>query len=128
MEHVFYFDGNEKMISWRIETNETVEDQKRTHAEYYYDKVSIEQSKYIALHVGIFWGVGRFIIKNCDTVKIMLDLKSMFEHLVTNKKTEDKFIENRTNFILQLINQRSLDVRYQMIDPLQNRAHALLNS
>ncbi len=128
MEHVFYFDGNEKMISWRIETNGAVEDQKRTHAEYYYDKVTTEQSKYIALHVGIFWGVGRFIIKNGDIVKIMLDLKSMFEHLVTNKKPVDEFIENRTNFILQLINQRSLDVRYQMIEPSQNKAHVLLNS
>ena len=128
MEHVFYFDGNEKMISWRIETSGKYEDQKRTHAEYYYDKVSVEQSKYIALHVGIFWGVGRFIIKNGDTVKVMLDRKSMFEHLATNKKTEDRFIENRTNFILQLINQRSLDVRYQMVDPFQNKAHVLLNS
>ncbi|MEO9276401.1 MAG: hypothetical protein ABI340_01285 [Nitrososphaera sp.] len=128
MEHVFYFDGNEKMISWRIETNGMSEDQKRVHAEYYYDKVSIEQSKYIALHVGIFWGIGRFIIKNGDTVKVMLDLKSMFEHLATNKKTQDKFIEHRTNFILQLINQRTLDVRYQMINPLENKAHVMLNS
>ena len=128
MEHVFYFDGNVKMISWRIETDNTSEDQKRTHAEYYYDKVTVEESKYIALHVGIFWGVGRFIIKNGDTVKVMLDLKSMFDHLATNKKTKDEFIENRTNFILQLIHQRSLDVRYQMIDPSQNKAHLLLNS
>lgn len=128
MEHVFYFDGNEKMISWRIETDKKSEDQKRTHAEYYYDKVTVEESKYIALHVGIFWGVGRFIIKNGDTVKVMLDLTSMFDHLVTNKKTKDEFIENRTNFILQLIHQRSLDVRYQMIDPSQNKAHLLLNS
>ncbi len=126
MEHVFYFDGNEKMISWRIESDGNSEDQKRIHAEYYYDQVTVEQSKYIALHVGIFWGIGRFIIKNGDTVKVMLDLKSMFEHLVTSKKTDDKFIENRTKFILQLINQRSLDVRYQMIDTSQNKAHTLL--
>ena len=51
MEHTYYFDGNEKTISWVIETGKTSVEQKRTHAEYYYDQVSIEQSKYIALHV-----------------------------------------------------------------------------
>jgi hypothetical protein len=63
MDHTYYFDANKKMISWTIETNKVMKEQKRTQAEYYYDQVPVEQSKYIALHVGIFWGIGRFIIK-----------------------------------------------------------------
>lgn len=128
MEHAYYFDGNEKMISWAIESNETTVEQTRTHAEYYYNRVSIEQAKYIALHVGIFWGIGRFIIKNGDTLKVMLDLNSMFDHLIKDKKNDDPFIESRTGFIKQLINQRNLDVRYQLIDPQHNPASALLLS
>jgi hypothetical protein len=45
MEHTYYFDGNEKMISWVIENKETKVEQIRTHVEDYYDKVSTEQSK-----------------------------------------------------------------------------------
>ena len=63
MDHSYYFDGNTKSISWVIENNETHVEQTRTHAENYYDLVSTEQSKYIALHVGLFWGIGRFVIK-----------------------------------------------------------------
>jgi len=128
MEHIYYFDGNEKKISWIIENSETKNQESRKHAEYFYDIVSVEQSKYIALHVGIFWGVGRFIIKNGDSVKVMLDLQSMFDHLVLNKKTEDRFITNRIRFIGQLIDQRKLDVRYQLIDPTLNQASKLLSS
>jgi len=128
MEHIYYFDGNKKKISWIIENSETKFKESRKHAEYFYDVVSVEQSKYIALHVGIFWGVGRYIIKKGDIVNIMLDLQSMFDHLVMNKKTEDRFITNRIRFIGQLIDQRKLDVQYQLIDPAQNQASKLLFS
>jgi hypothetical protein len=126
MEHIYYFDGDQKKISWVIENPQTRSEEKRTHAEYFYDKVTTEQSKYIALHVGIFWGIGRFIIKNGDTVKIMLDLKTMFERLVKNKSTNDPFIERRMRFIDQIIQQRNLDVRYQVIDPAENKSSLLL--
>ena len=126
MDHTYYFDGNEKTISWVIKTDETNIEQKRTHAEYYYDQVSIEQSKYIALHVGIFWAIGRFVIKNGDTVKVMLDLNSMLEHLMKDKKNDDPFIESRTRFIKQLIEQRGLNIRYQLIEPKNNLATKLL--
>ena len=126
MDHTYYFDGNKKMISWVIENNETRIEQKRTHAENYYDQVSIEQSKYIALHVGIFWGVGRHIIKNGDNVKVMLDLNTMVEHLIKNKKSDDPFIVSRTGFITQLIDQRSLNVHYILIKPENNPASTLI--
>ncbi len=73
-----------------------------------------------------FGGVGRFIIKNKDTVKVMLDLKTMFDRLVKNKSTTDIFIERRMRFIDQIIQQQNLDVRYQIIDPAENKANQLL--
>ncbi len=126
MDHVYYFDGNTKTISWIIENSETQVEQARVHAENYYNRVSTEQSKYIALHVGIFWGIGRFIIKNADTVNVMLDLKSMFEHLAENKTVSDPFIISKTRFIQQLIDQRGLQIRYHLIESHQNRAAPLL--
>ena len=125
MEHTYYFDGDQKKISWIIENSQSRSEETRMHAEYFYDIVTIEQSKYIALHVGIFWGIGRFIIKNGDTVKVMLDLKSMFDRLAKNKSTDDIFIERRMKFIDQIIRQRDLDVRYQIIDPAENKASKL---
>jgi hypothetical protein len=127
MDHIYYFDGNSKTISWIIENSETQVKQTRVHAENYYDMVSTEQSKYIALHVGLFWGIGRFIIKNTDAVNVMLDLKSMFEHLAENKIANDPFIISKTKFIQQLIDQRGLRIKYHLIEPHQNRAAPLLS-
>lgn len=127
MEHIFYFDGDQKKISWVIENSQEKNEQKRIHVEYFYDKVSTEQSKYIALHVGLFWGVGRFIIKNSDTVNVMLDLKSMFDRLVKNKTTNDMFIEKRMQFIDQLVTQRKLLLKFLMIDQKENKAKRLIS-
>lgn len=126
MDHRYYFDGNQKKISWTIETTGSRTDQVRTHIDDYYDKVSVEQSKYVALHVGIFWGIGRFIIKNGDTLNIMLDLRSMFDHLSKKGTQNDLFVSNRTKFIQQLMDQRKLNVKYHIIDPLENKASSLL--
>ncbi|HEX5456989.1 MAG TPA: hypothetical protein VFX64_01230 [Candidatus Nitrosotalea sp.] len=128
MEHIYFFDGDQKKISWTIENSQTRSDEHRIHAEYFYDIVTPEQSKYIALHVGIFWSIGRFIIKNGDTVKVMVDQKSMFDRLANNQPTDDVFIEKRMRFIDQIIKQRDLDVRYQLVDPNENKASKLLLS
>ena len=58
----------------------------------------------------------------------MLDLNSMFEHLAKNKKNNDPFIESRTKFINQLIEQRGVNITYQLIEPKKNLASKLLNS
>jgi len=63
MDHTFYFDGNSRTISWVIENNEIKMEQMRMHAQRYFGKVSVERSKHIDLHVGIFWSIGKFIIK-----------------------------------------------------------------
>ena len=128
MEHIYFFYGDQKKISWIIENSQSRSEESRTHAEYFYDIVTQEQSKYIALHVGIFWGIGRFIIKNGDVVNVMLDQRSMFDRLAENKLTEDVFIERRIKFIDQIIKQRDLDVRYQLVDPSKNTATKLLLS
>lgn len=127
MEHTYYSDGSRREIAWTIITGDSKVDQMRTHIEDYYDRISIEQSKYVALHVGIFWGVGRFIIKNGDAVNIMVDLKTMFENLAENKAPEDLFVTHRTRFIRQIIDQRSLTVRFQMINPEHNKSRCLLS-
>jgi hypothetical protein len=128
MNHLYFCDDNEKTISWVIQDDETKFEQTRDHVEIYLDKISKEQSKYIALHVGIFWAIDRFIIKNGDGVKIMLDLKSMYEHLTGKKQNHDHFIESRINFIKQIIEQRNLQVQFEIIEPSQNIATKLLSS
>lgn len=128
MDHVYFSDGNEKRISWTIQNNNAVVEQYREQADIYLDKISVEQSKYIALHVGIFWCVGTFIIKNGDMVKIMLDSKTMFDHLANNNTVTDSFIISRTGFIKQLIEQRKLIIKYELIEPQHNIATKMLSS
>ncbi len=99
LHHVFYSDGNAKKISWIIQTNDSIVDQNRDHTEIYKNKVTDLQSKYIALHVGLFWGIGMFIIKNQDTVKIKLDEKIMYDQWTSNLKIEDEFIKNECNLL-----------------------------
>jgi len=126
MEHRMYSDGNGKKISWVIQTGESTEKEERIHADEYMDKVTDEQSKYITLHVGIFWGIGRFIIKNEDIVDVMLDSKRMYEHLQNNAKISDEFIEKKTWFFRELISQRKLKIRYHLIEPKENLASKFL--
>ena len=128
MHHIFYANGDAKEISWVIETNNSTIRQKREHVEIYKNKVTEIQSKYIALHVGLFWGIGVFIIKNEDSVKIKLDEKVMYDHFMSNSKIEDKFIENRIQFIRQLIEQRKLKIKFQIIDTDENLARKISNT
>ena len=112
----FNLDGDAEQISWVIQTNESKAEQNRIHAEMYKGKVTDIQSKYIALHVGLFWGIGVFIIKNEDSIKIMLDEKIMHDHLTSNLEIEDAMIVKKIHFIKQLIAQRKLEIKFEMID------------
>ena len=120
MHHAFYLDGNAKKISWIIQTHDASSEESREHVEIYRDKISNLQSKYIALHIGLFWGIGVFIIKNEDHIKIKLDDKIMFEQLTTNKIINDEFIENKIKFIKQLIVQRKLKIDFEIIQQEDN--------
>ena len=128
MHHVFYSDGNTKKISWVIQTRDSIVEQNRDHAEIYKNKVTSLQSKYIALHVGLFWGIGIFIIRNEDTVKIKLDERIMYDNFISNSKIEDEFIEKRILFIRQLIKQRKLKIEFEMIATDENLARKNINA
>ena len=95
MYHEFYFDGNTDSISWAIRTEDATIKENRKHVEIYRDKITNLQSKYVALHVGLFWGIGVFIIKNRDSLKIMLDEKIMYDHLTATSMTGDDFITKK---------------------------------
>lgn len=126
MEHTFFSDGNSKRISWIIQSDDATDEQDRDHVDLYLDKVTNEQSKYIALHAGIFWCIGRFIIENEDTVNVMLDSKSMYKHLTEDNENSDEFIEKRTWYYKKLIEQRKLKIKYHLIESRDDLATILL--
>ncbi|NOQ44410.1 MAG: hypothetical protein GQ471_01925 [Nitrosopumilus sp.] len=126
MEHIFFFDGNSKRITWTIQTNNSSIEQKREHADIYLNKVTIQQSKYIAMHVGLFWGIGRFIIKDKDVITTKIDSKSMFNQLSKIENASDEFIRTKIDFITQLIAQRKLKINYELVDKKENFASKLL--
>ena len=126
MDHIFYSDGNAKKVSWLIQTNDSIIDQSREHVDIYKDKISNIQSKYVALHIGLFWGIGVFVIKNEDHLKIKLDDKIMFEQLTANLKIKDEFIQNRIKFINQLIAQRKLKIEFELILQKDNLANKII--
>ena len=109
-----------------IKTNDSSVEQKREHPNIYLNKVTIQQSKYIALHIGLFWGIGSFIINNEDSITIKIDNKTMFDHLSRNEKPSDVFISTRTNFIKELINQKKLKINYELVDSAKNLVSKLL--
>ena len=119
-------DGDLNNISWVIQTEESMNSQKREHTEIYKNKITKIQSKYVALHVALFWGIGTFIIKNSDVIKIKLDEKIMYEQLKINSVIQDEFIKNRIQFISSFIKQRKLKVEFQIIDSKNNIAKQLL--
>ncbi len=121
-----YSDGNAKKISWTIKTKNDLKEQFRDHADIFLDKVTDLQSKYIALHVGLFWSIGVFIIKNGDTVRIMLDSDEMISHLSSDIKSNDQIREHRKRFINQLGSQRNLRFIYEKINPAENSASKFL--
>jgi len=90
------------------------------------NKVTIQQSKYIAMHVGLFWGIGRFIIKDKDIITTKIDSKSMFNQLSKIENPSDEFIRTKIDFITQLIAQRKLKINYELVDKKENFASKLL--
>ena len=121
-----YFDGDLKKISWVIHTETKKFSQNREHIEKYRDKITKIQSKYIALHIALFWGIGTFKIKNEDYVKIKLDEERMFDQLNSKTKINDEFIENKIKFIQSFIKQRKLRVGFEKITPEENLSNKFL--
>ena len=125
MERILYSDGNLRKISWIIQTNQSIISQNRKHTENYKDKITNLQSKYVALHVALFWGIGTFNIKNEDSIKIKLDEKIMLEQLKSEIIVNDEFIKNKIKFIHSFTKQRKLKVEFEIINPKKNLATKL---
>ena len=127
MEHDLFFDGNVKEYSWSIKTGNEIVNQIRVHPPAYLSggKLEIknnEESRFVSLHVGIYWGLGVFIIKDFDKINVMGDSKEMYEILLQGQKTSNEIINDKIHFVNQLTNHRNLKLIYHLVEPMQNLA------
>ena len=127
MEHELFFDGNLREYSWSIKTGKEVVNQIREHPPAYLSGGKLEiknngESRFVALHVGIYWGLGVFIIKDFDKIHVMCDSKEMHEILIQQYKTENQIIDDKIHFINQLVGHRNLKLEYCLIEPTKNIA------
>ena len=125
MEHDLFFNGTVKKYSWSIRTGSEIVNQIRPHPPAYLSggKLDIKndiESKFIALHIGIYWGLGVFIIKDNDTVNVMCDSSEMYEILFNNNTTDNQIINDKLHFINQLVNHRNLKIKFQLIEQKNN--------
>ena len=125
MEHELFFDGIVRNYSWSIRTDGKIVNQSREHPPAYLSggKLNIKtnmESKFVALHVGIYWGLGVFIIKDYDTVNVMCDSNEMYEILSHHNTTENQIINDKIQFINQLTSHRNLKINYQIIELKNN--------
>ena len=127
MEQELFFDGNLKEYSWSIKTGKEIKNQIREHPAAYLSggKLDIknkEESRFVALHVGIYWGLGVFIIKDFDKMHVMCDSKEMYEILIQQHKTLNQIIDDKIHFISQLVGHRNLKLEYRLIELTKNIA------
>ena len=131
MEHKLFLDGTKDKFSWILQTGDQVKKEFRIHPPAYYsgyklDVKNDEQSKFIALHVGLYWGIGVFIIKDGDTVDVMCDSKKMYDIMNSKRETADPIINDKIHFANLFIEQRKLIVNYHLIDSDKNPASELI--
>ena len=127
MDHDLFLDGSIKEYTWSIKTKNKVVNQIREHPPAYLSGGTLnvknnEESKFIAIHVGIYWGLGVFIIKDYDTVNVMCDSQEMYEILHLKRKTDNQIMNDKMYFINQLATHRNLKINYQIIESKKNLA------
>ena len=127
MEHELFFDGNLKEYSWSIKTVKEIINQIREHPPAYLSGGKLEiknnqESRFVALHVGIYWGIGVFIIKDFDKILVMCYSKEMYKILIQQHKTLNQIIDDKIYFINQLVGHRNLKLEYCLIEPTKNIA------
>ena len=127
MEHDIFFDGNVKEYSWSIKTGDKIADQIREHPPAFRSggKLNIkndEESRFVALHIGIYWGLGVNIIKDNDELNVMCDSDIMFGIMTKDEKSDNQIINDKVYFINQLTNLRRLKINYQLIESEKNIA------
>ena len=127
MKHDIFFDGNVKEYSWSIKTGAKIADQIREHPPAFrsggkLDIKNDDESRFVALHVGIYWGLGVNIIKDNDKVNVMCDSRFMFEIMTKDEESDNQIIKDKVYFINQLTNFRNLKINYQFIESKKNIA------
>ena len=133
MEHELYFDGTLTEYSCSIKTENKIVNQIREHPPAYLsggklDVKDKQQSKCIAIHVGIYWGLGVFIIKDYDVVSVMCDSEEIRDLMTQNRKIDDQIINDKIHFISQLTEHRNLKINYEVIKLESNPATELLST
>ena len=131
MKHKLFLDGTKTKISWIIQTGSNIRKEFRVHPPAYYsgyklDVKNDDQSKFIALHVGLYWGIGVFLIKDGDIVDVMCDSKKMYDIMNSKEETTDQIITDKIYFTNLFIEQRKLIVNYYLIDSDKNPASELI--
>ena len=126
-----FLDGNKTKFSWIIQTGDQIKKEFRVHPPAYYSGHKLyvksdKQSKFIALHVGLYWGIGVFIIKDGDIIDVMCDSKKMYDILNSKHKTSDQIINDKIKFVNLFIEQRKLIVNYHLIAIEDNLASELV--
>lgn len=123
--HVLYSDGNPTRIAWAISTGTRTLTQRRTQAKIYHGRVSEIQARFIALHVGLFWGIGVFAIRNGDDIRMVVSDPAMPSYM-KSKSGGDAFIDGRIRFVDMLLQQRGLRATFRYAAPAENIATPLL--
>ena len=128
---MLFLDGTKTKISWIIQTGSNIRKEFRVHPPAYYsgyklDVKNDEQSKFIALHVGLYWGVGVFVIKDGDIVDVMCDSKKMYNIMNLKEETTDQIINDKIHFTNLFIEQRKLIINYHLINNDKNLASELI--
>ena len=78
------------------------------------------------MHVGLYWGIGVFIIHDGDVIDVMCDSKKMYDIMNSDKETADPLINDKIHFTNLFIEQRKLIVNYHLIDEKNNLASELI--
>ena len=131
MKHTLFLDGTKTKISWIIQTGSNIRKEFRVHPPAYYSGYKLDvkndaQSKFIALHVGLYGGIGVYEIKDGDIVDVMCDSKKMYDIMNSNEETTDQIINDKIHFTNLFIEQRKLIVNYHLIDSDKNLASELI--
>jgi len=131
LKHKLFLDGTKTKFSWIIQTGNQIKKEFRVHPPAYYSGYKLDikndiQSKFIALHVGLYWGIGVFIIKDGDTIDVMCDSKEMYDILNSKRETNDQIISDKINFTNLFIEQRKLIINYHLINDDNNPASELV--
>ncbi len=119
MPHFIHIAGNGSFIAWAHKNNGVqTAVESRVHVSMY-EGVSVEDSMYVASHVGLFWCIGTFRIRDGECVNIALS-KNMAPSLFSNEISKSKLALEKTYFIEQLCKKRNIKISY--IDDMGDNA------